>query len=112
MNKRTFIDICEEYGWRVNETEYEFELQQFSPAGEDFLFCVPKVNPVTEVWDYYISFDPEEHASMWCEARKTVKGVPGLRVLVEDADKIDRMLEKLAVRLFVEDGRRSNYAEA
>lgn len=94
-----YIDACESLGWTV--TEYEdgsADLSQYSPAGEDFSFCVETENFAEEIRAYYNGFDPDEHAEMWIEAKRNgVGGVPSIRCLIEDADAIDSMLEDLAI---------------
>lgn len=100
MQKERFIDAAEREGWKVSETDSEFELSKFSPLGEDFNFCVERRNAAANVLDYYEDFDPEEHAAMWINA-KTQKGnpsqVPGtLKDICQDADDIDEMLGDLA----------------
>ena len=94
-----YIDACESLGWTV--TEYEdgsADLSQYSPAGEDFSFCVETENFAEEIRAYYNGFDPDEHAEMWIEAKRNgAGGVPSIRRLIEDADAIDSMLEDLAI---------------
>ena len=86
--------VCESLGWTV--TEYDdgsADLSQYSPAGEDFSFCVETKHFVEEIQAYYNGFDPEEHAAMWYGG----PGAPDLRTLLEDAEAIDSMLEELAI---------------
>lgn len=91
--------VCEDLDWRVMECEDgTVELETSSPAGEDVLVSVPMKNFPEEIRAYYNDFDPEEHAEMWIEAKRNgVGGVPSIRRLMEDADEIDSMLEKLAI---------------
>lgn len=104
MNKN-FEAICEDLGWSINESRDGVELSQFSPAGEDFLMVI-NCNPdndeefLREIKGYYEDFDPEEHATMWVEAkREGVRGVPSLRILIDDADRINDMIRELVVAL-------------
>lgn len=88
------IAACESLGWTVREyDDGSAELSQYSPAGEDFNFCVETENFAEEIRAYYEDFDPEEHAAMWYGKR----GAPNLHTLIEDADAIDSMLEDLAI---------------
>lgn len=108
MNKRSYkkliIAKAKELGWEVVFGEQDsgkyVEFYQYSPAGEDFSFCVwfDSIKDIPyEVRQYYINFDPDEHIEMWIEARKNgVAGIPSIRELVNDADDIDNMLEKLS----------------
>ena len=86
--------------WAVNvydNTNWEFE--KYSPAGEDFFFTVT-VEKTEDVWRevqrYAIDFDQDEHIEMWVKARNSTSGVPSIRVLVEDAAEIQKMLDELA----------------
>lgn len=92
--------ICEDLGWEVYETEDDIELSKFSPLGEDFGFSVKADKFLEDLRDYYEDFDPEEHAAMWYNAKNNVRGVPqSLRALLDDAIKIDGMLEDLCIAL-------------
>jgi len=96
--------IAEEKGWKVEFGEQDngkyAEFYQFSPAGEDFGFCVfytDDGNLALEINDYYEEFDVDEHIEMIIEARKNgLAGVPNTRTLCKDAEDIDKMLEDLA----------------
>ena len=93
-------DVCEALGWKVYEDGGKVELEQSSPAGEDFVFYVESSDFVNEVKTYALEFDAEEHIEMWVEAKKNdVRGVPSIRRLVEDADDIQKMLNALAIAL-------------
>lgn len=97
--KQKLIAKAEELQWSVNiYNEKEWEFEKYSPAGEDFVFSIAVKN-VKDVWqkvrEYANNFDTEEHVKMWAQTSGT-KGVPSIRVLVEDADAIDQMLDELA----------------
>lgn len=101
---------AEELDWKVTfesqkragtgEEERYAEFSQYSPAGEDFSFCVffNEIEEIPhEVAVYSMEFDPDDHIEMWVEARKNgVSGVPSIRELVKDADDINDMIEKLS----------------
>lgn len=89
--------ICDILGWVLREDDKYVDVCQSSPAGEDFFFTVAKRNFAKEVDKYANGFDADEHAEMWIECRKTVNGVPqSVRTLIDDADAIQEMLNKLA----------------
>ena len=99
MNKR-IKRICENLDWNIYEYERDVELEKFSPAGEDFFFCVDKKNFINNVISYAEDFDADEHAEMWVSNRHTVRGVPqSVRTLIDDADAIKEMLLELANKL-------------
>ena len=86
-------------GWIVAVDENGgVDFRQGSPAGEAFSFYVhPDEDIVEETISYASNFDVDEHIEMWVEAKRNgVAGVPSTRTLVEDADDIAEMLEKLA----------------
>lgn len=92
------ISVCESLGWSVYEDEEsgEVELRKYSPAGEDFSFRVDADFFVENVGVYYESFDVDEHVEMWIEAKKSgVSGVPSIKVLVHDAEDIEKMIGEL-----------------
>lgn len=107
MTKKQFIEVCEANDWRVIENGAGvFDLEKYSPAGEDFIFnvCVEDENNAdywAEVLDAWGDFDPDEHANMWYGQNR---GEPAsLRVLLDDAEAIKDMLEQLWRALLEED---------
>lgn len=110
MTYQEIIDRAETLGWSVHEETEEktqhhfFEFQQESPAGEDFSFYIEAKSPdelIHLIFEYAEDFDSEEHAEMWIQAKKSgVSGVPSIKTLVEDADAIQEMLDKLADAMF------------
>lgn len=94
--KNLLIAAAEELGWRVVISDNSWEFQKYSPAGEDFWVCIAGKDVVEEMLDYYEGFDTEDHVMMHMEGKRSgVAGVPSLKVLIEDADNIDKMLEEL-----------------
>ena len=84
----------------IQDGEYYAELEFGSDAGEDFVFDVwfdgTWNDFVTKFHQYAIGFDPDEHAEMWVESRGK-NGVPdSIRELIDDADSIQKYLEKLS----------------
>ena len=97
MKKKRFISICETNGWNVTDDGDELMLQQYSPAGEDFVFYVSGDCDPMEVFRYAEDFDPEDHVELWLGAKNNgVSGVPTLFELVDDAIAIQSMLDDLA----------------
>lgn len=116
MNMQKLIDIVEELGWKAcidkcreedpynGRTDYDIELSQYSPAGEDFCISFTFDGTIEElakeVRDYADTFDEEDHVMMWLGAKKTgMSGVPSAKELVEDAEAIQKMLDELADKL-------------
>lgn len=100
-------NAIENYGWNVNECDFNcgtgWELYQHSPAGEDFGFAIEHNNNVEkaieEINQYANDFDIDEHIEMWVEARQIDNNrlkVPPIRILVEDAENIQEMLDNLS----------------
>ena len=93
-----YRDVIENLGWNIYEYENNVELEIYTDAGEDFIFSASNENFFQDIWDYAFEyFDPDEHVEMWIEAKRNGRrNVPSIRKLVEDADWIEKSLEKLA----------------
>lgn len=95
-------EVAETHGWSVNvwstpelEDKFELELCQYSPAGEDFSVYIAGFSirdVIEELVEYERDFDPDEHVRSVMDMR----GAPGLRILVEDANAIADMISELA----------------
>ena len=73
------------------------ELQWYTPAGEDFLVCVPVKDFHKELERFSEDFDIDDHVDMWVQARLNgFRGIPKTSALVRDAEEIDLRLQKLA----------------
>lgn len=97
--EQKYIDILEQNDWSISSytDDGRVEVQKYSPAGEDFLMCVEVENFPESVREYANDFDADEHAEMWIEARGKVSGVPeNIRELIEDAEEIQKVLNRLA----------------
>lgn len=91
------LQKAEDLRWSVTVDDGLWEFEQYSPAGEDFVFSVNGPDIVASVKEYYEDFDPEEHATDLVIAKRNgFAGVPDLRTLCDDADAIDEMLHELA----------------
>lgn len=99
MNEK-YRKICEELGWAVHECDDgTVELEQGSPAGEDFIVSVDSEGFARNIEEYAADFDVDEHVELWAGSRGK-NGVPSsIRKLVEDAEAIDNMLQELAAAL-------------
>lgn len=99
MTKKRFIEVCEANDWCVIEDGAgDFELETYSPAGEDFIFNVSvedenNADYWKEVFDYWNNFDADDHAIMWYGQNRCEP--TSLRVLLDDAEAIVKMLERL-----------------
>lgn len=94
MTVNQFKKICEKCGWKVYVYKEEIELEQYSPAGEDFSFAIDRnADLVEQVEDYAENFDIDEHVEFWVKAKSEgARGVPSISELVEDAKDIEKML--------------------
>ena len=91
------VEAVEALGWKVSESEDFVEFSNCSPAGEDLCEEYAKDEDILD-WalDLAAGFDQEEHVEMWIKAKRNgVSGVPSIRDLVEDADKIQDMYNDL-----------------
>ena len=82
-------DFIEDLGWSIYDSDEQYwEIEQYSPAGEDFLFSIchngDVEKAIIEIKDFCKYFD---------------KGVPSATELVADADSIQEMLEDLSYNL-------------
>ena len=91
LTKKQINLIEENTYFSVNEVDDGYELSWYTDAGEDYSFYVTKDDPIGEIIDYAENFDPEEHAASWFGGR----GAPGLRALLDDADRIAEQLLEL-----------------
>lgn len=102
------VEVAENIGWNVSleldrclsaASEYNVELEKWSPAGEDFVFsisCRDMADFVREVSEFYSDFDPDEHVEELVTAKHNgFEGVPRISVLVADSEEIDAMLLEL-----------------
>lgn len=86
------------------------DFEQWSNAGEDFLFSASGHTPqelAEDVMEYCRDFSPEEHVRLVMDMR----GAPGLRELLDDAEEIETSLEALAHALMEYEGGRKETAD-
>lgn len=102
------IKIAEKLGWNISwkahglsekDAEYYAELEQCSPAGEDFFFSISYKDAAgfaREVREFYNEFDPDEHIEELIVAKHNgLRDVPRVSVLLNDSEAIDAMLLEL-----------------
>ncbi len=99
-------EIIEGLDWTIHECqlcdgEKGYELEKYSPAGEDFIFTAEDSRLAESIREYAAEFNPDEHAEMWVIAKYegTDSTIPSIRELIEDADAINKMLQELASAL-------------
>ncbi len=97
------INKIESQGWKVSQCGNDFEIRQYSPAGEDFIFYISAESveeAISEIEQYAENFDEDDHVEMWVEAKYHGSGnreaIPSIRELVYDAEAIHNMLSELA----------------
>lgn len=93
--------ICEDLDWEVHECgDGTVELEKYSPAGEDFHFCINCDDVAANVREQWRNFDPEEHITELIVAKRNgLAGVPDIKTLCHDADAIEEMIAELAEAL-------------
>ena len=99
---KLYLDICEDLEWNVYELyDGSVELEHYTNAGEDFIFTADSKNFISSVREYAASFDAEEHAAMWIQAKYQGRdaSIPSIMELIEDADYIAYKLRELAIAL-------------
>lgn len=90
----TIEQIFEYYDFSINDTGNEFELSQYTPAGEDWYIVLNKLEDIIE---YAEDFDPEEEFTMWIEAKQNgAREVPNVPDLWEDQLWKQKLLNKVA----------------
>lgn len=98
-------DFIEDLGWSIYDSDEQYwEIEQYSPAGEDFLFSIchngDVEKAIIEIKDFCKYFDKDEHVTELLVAKQNgFQGVPSATELVADADSIQVMLEDLSYNL-------------
>ncbi len=97
MGHKKYLHVFKHYGWKVNITDKEIEIENWSPAGENLVeYLDKKIDIPSQMQKIADNFDADEHAEMWIEHRGK-NGVPGsIRMLLNDADAIQEMYNKIA----------------
>lgn len=102
--------VANEWDWRMYvagevDGEMSIDFSQYSNAGEDFWFSASGHTPqelANDVMEYARDFSPDEHVRSVMDMR----GAPGLRELLDDAEEIETSLEALAHALMDYEGDR------
>lgn len=77
------------------------EMKKYSPLGEDYSMIIyfDKEDSVNTFMDglkeYYLTFDPDDHAAMWIENRGKNGTPDSIRDLLDDAENIKEMIGEL-----------------
>ena len=107
MQAKRFAMIAEKCGFSVKEpqrqgTQWYIELQQYTPAGEDWWVTLwfDEPNDIKEsVESLYADFDVDEEAEIWIEGRGK-NGVPSsIKELVEVQEWKEEKLHELCLGL-------------
>ena len=102
MISKRMRTLVENEGWGIGKPDSNgyADIGQYSPCGEDFSFGADITDNECfkrSVYNYVSNFDPDEHAAMWYGANR---GEPSsMRMLLDDADEILAMLERLYDRI-------------
>ena len=92
--------VAKNLRWSIeNEGDGYLRFSHTSPAGEEFSFSVSSDDLIHQVQECADAFDVSEHVAMWLQERDHFSGVPAAEILVEDARKIQSMLNTLAEKL-------------
>lgn len=94
------IKVAENLGWSVTIEENDFNLQKFSPAGQDFNIEITVDNItdfVNAIREKYESFDVSEETYLWLDNTGHGKnGAPyDMRDLYNDMEACLEMMEEL-----------------
>lgn len=94
---KNITKILEKNGFDVNVYDNYYEINQYTPAGEDWFITLNDLNDIVE---YAENFDPEEEFTMWMEARQRgTRGVPGPAELWQDQLWKQKLLNKIANKI-------------
>ena len=96
MISQKILDALYDNDWKpyIDTDDKSIDLEWYSPAGEDFMlsFSVKDDDDfLSQLFDAYMNFDSEQHAV----ENYGMRGAPGLRVLLDDAEAIEGELQRL-----------------
>lgn len=96
MISQKILDALADNNWKpyIDTDNNSIELEWYSPAGEDFSLSFDVEDDddfLSQLYDTYMDFDSEQHAI----ENYGMRGAPGLRVLLDDADAIEDELKRL-----------------
>ncbi len=97
MVSKKAIEALQNNGFNVEIEENSINVQQCTPAGEDWWMDFSDDSDLKEFCE---SFDPEEEFEMWFDARHKVAGVPSIPDLWKDQiwkqETLNKVLEEIA----------------
>lgn len=98
MIEPKYVDAIENAGWMIldNEDDVGVELEQYSPAGEDFVFYSDLDDFPDSAIQYARDFDVDEHVVDKIEVRGQGGCPSSIQELLDDAVAIQKMLNDLA----------------
>lgn len=96
MISQKILDALADNNWKpyIDTDNNSIEIEWCSDAGEDFTLSFDVEDDddfLSQLYDAYIDFDPEQHAI----ENYGMRGAPGLRALLADADAIENELKRL-----------------
>lgn len=96
MISQKMLDALADNNWKpyIDTDNNSIELEWYSDAGEDFTLSFDVEDDddfLSQLYDAYMNFDTEQHAV----ENYGMRGAPGLRVLLDDADAIEGELQRL-----------------
>lgn len=106
--RKSTLNILEQQDYQIHgpymqDREQYFELEWYSPAGEDVIHSIffdgTEKDFIKQFCKLAEDFDPDEHAEMWVDSRGR-GGVPAtIRELLDDAEAIKKHLAETAEKL-------------
>ena len=91
--KKITVKRLEKMGFDVEKDDQGYNLQQYTPAGEDWNLYFNKLQDIKE---YAENYDPEDNFNMWIEAKQNgIRGVPNPAELWEDQLWKQNLLKEL-----------------
>lgn len=86
--RKELMETIENAEWAMTEDERYYTFEIFSPAGQDFSFCIDKIDKKddldtlsSDIYDYYNCFDVNEATYLWLD--KTGHGKNGVPYKME-----------------------------
>lgn len=88
------VKKLEKHGFYVHKEKDGYEIQQYTPAGEDWCLFFRKLE---EIKNYAENFDPEKEFTMWFNAKQSgIRGVPSIPELWKDQLWKQELLQEIA----------------
>lgn len=93
MIKKKIIKVLKKNGFNVGFGVNCIEIQQYTPAGEDWWLSFLSVE---DIKSYCENYNPEEDFNMWVEAKQQgTTGIPSIPELWEDQLWKQKLLNKI-----------------